>query len=108
MLDQTGNSVFNNTSNLGSAEPGQLLAALTLALKGKLLMHCPCPKCDRAKVLFEKILSDGARRHECRSCGYLMVWHTSDRDVHEQVNPNSNRIERYNREAFARRIHPDK
>ena len=95
------------SANLTEEQQGQIVAALTVALKGKLLMHTPCPKCTRAKVLFEKIFPDGSKRHECRSCGYLMVWHPSDRTFHEQVNPNTNHMERYNREAFTRRVHTD-
>jgi rubredoxin len=64
--------------NLTEEQRGQIVAALTVALKGKLFMHTPCPRCDRAKCLFEKIDAEGSIRHECRSCGYLMVWSPRD------------------------------
>jgi hypothetical protein len=101
--DQIGNSVSSSTNSSGSGDPGQIdqrIAAITLALKGKLCMQSPCPHCGRAKCLFEKVFADGGKRHECRSCGYLMYWKPSDRTFHEQWNNNTHRMERYNRESF--------
>lgn len=79
MPDQTGNSVVSSINSLDSVnltdeQRGQVIAALTVAIKGKLLMQAPCPHCGRAKCLFEKIDKEGSIRHECRSCGYLMIW----------------------------------
>lgn len=74
MLDQTGDSPSNSTSVLDGGDAGQVAAALTVAIKGKLVMTAPCPKCGLAKRLHEKIFTDGSIRHECKSCGYFMVW----------------------------------
>lgn len=75
MQGQTGSAVSNFINSSGSAEHvGQLIAAITVAIKGKLCMTAPCPRCDRAKALFEKVMTDGSIRHECRSCGYLQFW----------------------------------
>lgn len=75
MLDPIGDSPSNSTSALDGGNPGQVAAALTVAIKGKLVMTAPCPKCGLAKRLHEKIYLDGTIRHECKSCGYFMVWH---------------------------------
>lgn len=80
MFDPTGNSQSNSISNLDfdnltEEQQGQVRAALTVAIKGKLIMTAPCPKCGLAKRLHEKIYLDGTIRHECKSCGYFMIWH---------------------------------
>lgn len=80
MLDPNGNSAssYINSLDFDSLPPeqqGQIRAALTIAIKGHLIMTAPCPKCGLAKRLFEKHNPDGSIRHECKSCGYLMVWH---------------------------------
>lgn len=63
-----------NIEGLNDHELNMIAAALTVAAKGKLCMHAPCPRCGVAKRLHEKILAGGAIRHECVSCGYLAVW----------------------------------
>ncbi len=79
MPDQTGNSQSNSINNLdfdslSPEQQGQIRAALTVTIKGKLILTAPCPKCGLAKRLHEKIYSDGSIRHECKSCGYFMIW----------------------------------
>lgn len=75
MPDQTGSAAFNFTNFSGSGEHvGQLIAAITVAIKGKLCMFAPCPRCEGTKRLFEKVLPDNSIRHECKSCGYIQYW----------------------------------
>ena len=62
----------------------QIEAALTFAIKGRLILTAPCPRCGIAKRLHEKILGEGAVRHECRACGYLMVWQARTPDTPER------------------------
>ena len=102
MSDPTGNSLSNSISSLTSDEQGQVIAALTVAVKGKVCMHAPCPKCGLAKRLFEKIFADGSIRHECKSCGYFMVWH-----AREPITPAIRRANLDYYEAITGRVHPD-
>ena len=73
--------------NLEGMTPEQLLqveAALSFAVKGKLVMTAPCPRCGIARHLHEKFLAEGRVRHECRTCGYLMVWKAREPDTAER------------------------
>jgi rubredoxin len=73
-----------NIEDMTPEQLGQIEAALTFAIKGKLVMTAPCPKCGMAKRLHEKFIAEGAVRHECRSCGYLMVWKAREPDTPER------------------------